>query len=128
MRHRYKLTTRDMGPVTRCLGELVPPPQPFQHYLPDPPRRLANFTLVRLDIKHAMRKLAALEPDMVDGMPYYGALFATLAWRCAATFRATDYQVRWLIRQIAATTDLGMHDPTNSRPHCGAPNVYVLPP
>ena len=34
-----------------------------------------------------------LEPDVIDGhKPYYGALFVNLAYRCAATYRATDYR------------------------------------
>jgi catalase (peroxidase I) len=41
----YKLTTRDMGPVTRCVGPDVPPAQPWQHPLP-PPAPLADFDKV----------------------------------------------------------------------------------
>ena len=50
----YKLTTHDMGPVTRCIGPDVPPPQPFQFPLPPPPATLANCTLVEADIEVAM--------------------------------------------------------------------------
>merc|ERR1719499_2267507 len=39
----YKLMSRDMGPHSRCLGNLVPPAQPFQNPLPPTPTKLADF-------------------------------------------------------------------------------------
>lgn len=88
----YKLTTRDMGPVTRCVGKYVPPAQPWQHPLPAPPAVLADFRAVRravVEILHTSNPV--LPADVFDGQPYYGALFVRLAWRCAGTFRKTDY-------------------------------------
>lgn len=89
----YKLTTRDMGPVTRCVGDQVPPPQPFQFPLPPPPAHLANFTAVAEDIRGAIYtpQPDILPPDYYDGEAYYGGLFVRLAYQCASTFRVTDY-------------------------------------
>eukprot|EP00040_Diaphanoeca_grandis_P010556 m.54090 g.54090 ORF g.54090 m.54090 type:complete len:782 (-) comp21864_c0_seq1:160-2505(-) len=75
----YKLTTRDMGPATRCIGSLVPPAQPWQFPLPSPPTNLADFDKVRTAIE------AVMAPSTVDF-----TVFARLAYRCAATFRMTD--------------------------------------
>lgn len=89
----YKLTTRDMGPVTRCLGKDVPPAQSFQNPLPPPPSPLPDFRKVRRQIQKALtsRSRVPIKPDTYKGKPYYGTLFATLAWQCARTFRVTDY-------------------------------------
>jgi catalase/peroxidase HPI len=88
----YKLTTRDMGPVTRCLGKLTPPAQPFQYPLPPAPSELADFDAVKTEIKSAITKAsAAIAPDTADGQAYYGAMFTRLAWQCSSTFRVTDY-------------------------------------
>jgi catalase-peroxidase len=70
----------------------VAPPQPFQGPLPPPPSPLPDFAAVARAAKKALRTASSeLEGDDVDGKPYYGALFATLAWQCASSFRQTDY-------------------------------------
>ena len=74
----YKLTTRDMGPSVRCLGDSVPPPQDWQYPLPDFNGVLPDFDVVKKDIK-------ALFTIENKGM------FARLAWQCMSTFRSTDY-------------------------------------
>lgn len=76
----YKLVTRDMGPIERCVGPHVPPAQPFQHPLPVPPRNVARTDDVVEDLNKLMRK---------NGN---GVGFIRLALQCASTFRATDYQ------------------------------------
>jgi len=89
----YKLQTRDMGPATRCIGPEVPPPQPFQRPLPPPPSELPNFAKVSKAIKTVMLKTSKdAKADVVSSKPYFGALFVHLAYQCASTFRATDYQ------------------------------------
>ncbi|KAI8826211.1 heme peroxidase [Fimicolochytrium jonesii] len=89
----YKLTTRDMGPVTRCHGPTVPAPRPFQNPLPARTAPLPNFSAVKSDIGRLLQtdKAAAACPGDGPNGKYYGALFVELAWRCASTFRATDF-------------------------------------
>jgi len=80
----YKLTSRDMGPVTRCLGKEVPPPQDWQFPLPPPPppRSLPAFDKVRAELQMVIKSDAFADR----------ALLSRLAWSCASTFRHTDYQ------------------------------------
>lgn len=89
----YKLTTRDMGPVTRCRGNLTPPAQPFQFPLPLAGDDLPDFEEVRAAIVSALFSAAPtpVEADLVDGKPYYGAWMVQLAWQCASPYRKTDY-------------------------------------
>lgn len=79
----YKLTTRDMGPVSRCVGQDVPPVQAWQNPLPEPPSQLANFTLVKQSLlQNVLRK---------DAQNDHAALLLRLAWQCSSSFRQTDY-------------------------------------
>jgi len=75
----YKLMTRDMGPVERCLGGNVPPPQDWQYPLPSPPSQLANFDMVKLDIL----SLLLQKPTLAGSV-------ASLAWQCSSSLRVTD--------------------------------------
>merc|ERR1719266_1234644 len=86
----YKLTSRDMGPRARCLGPLTAPVQPFQNPLPAAPATLADFTAVRAALKTALTTAQPSVMPMTGGT--YGPEMVRLAWRCAATFRVTDYQ------------------------------------
>lgn len=89
----YKLVTRDMGPVTRCVGKYVPPAQPFQYPLPAAPAQLADFDKVKVDIQKVLTTSSSVLPaDKYDGKDNYGPLFVRLAWACASTFRETDWQ------------------------------------
>lgn len=93
----YKLTTRDMGPVTRCKAGMnapVPPPQPWQFPLPAAMPPLADFSPVEAKLTTALTTelRSILKPDFIAGQPYNGALFVALAKNCAGTFRKTDYR------------------------------------
>ncbi|KAJ8603279.1 hypothetical protein CTAYLR_006938 [Chrysophaeum taylorii] len=81
----YKLTTRDMGPVTRCVGSDTPPAQDFQFPLPDPPATLPDYDAVAQMISETVNLAGA------DGSAL-ARYSVRLAWRCASTFRITDYR------------------------------------
>jgi catalase-peroxidase len=75
----YKLTHRDMGPVSRCLGPLVPAePQLWQDPVPDVDHELIDDTDV-----------AALTDTILASGLSTSQLVRT-AWASAATFRGTD--------------------------------------
>ncbi len=75
----YKLTHRDMGPITRCLGPEVPAePQLWQDPVPEVDHELIN----EQDIASLKNKLLA------SGLTI--SQLVTTAWASAATFRDTD--------------------------------------
>ena len=74
----YKLTHRDMGPVSRCLGALVPPPQLFQ----DPVPKVDHELIGEQDIAQLKAKILA------SGLTT--SQLVTTAWASASTFRGTD--------------------------------------
>jgi catalase-peroxidase len=75
----YKLTHRDMGPVARCLGPLVPAePQLWQ----DPVPAVDHPLIAEQDIVALKSKLLAAGVSISD--------LVSTAWASAATFRGTD--------------------------------------
>lgn len=77
----YRLTTQDMGSADRCIGELVPDPQPFQQPLPAPtPTREEDYIFARFAIQAAIDN-GTFRPDEL----------IRLAFQCASTFRQTDF-------------------------------------
>jgi catalase-peroxidase len=74
----YKLTHRDMGPVSRLLGPLVPPPQLWQ----DPVPKVDHPLIGEQDIAQLKAKILA------SGLSV--SQLVTTAWASASTFRGTD--------------------------------------
>ena len=75
----YKLTHRDMGPRSRCLGPLVPEePQLWQDPVPDITHQLIES-----------QDIAALKGKSLESGLSISQLVST-AWASAATFRGTD--------------------------------------
>jgi len=76
----YKLTHRDMGPRTRCLGSLVPEEQIWQD--PCPPR--AGILIGEKEIAGLKQSILAAGIPVIE--------LACAAWASASTFRVTDYR------------------------------------
>jgi catalase-peroxidase len=74
----YKLTHRDMGPVSRLLGPLVPPPQLWQDPIPAVDHELIGAP----DIASLKTKILA------SGLSV--SQLVTTAWASASTFRGSD--------------------------------------
>lgn len=74
----YKLTHRDMGPVSRLLGPLVPPAQLWQ----DPVPAVDHELIGAQDIAQLKSKILA------SGLST--SQLVTTAWASASTFRGTD--------------------------------------
>ena len=74
----YKLTHRDMGPVSRCLGPQVPEPRIWQDPVPELDHELIGDA-----------EIADLKARILDSGLSIGQLVNT-AWASAATFRHTD--------------------------------------
>jgi catalase-peroxidase len=74
----YKLTHRDMGPVSRLLGPLVPPPQLWQ----DPVPAVDHALIGEQDVAQLKAKV------LTSGLSI--AQLVTTAWASASTFRGSD--------------------------------------
>jgi len=74
----YKLTHRDMGPVSRCLGPMVPEPQLWQ----DPVPAAAGKMIDGKDVAALKAKVLA------SGLSV--SQLVTTAWASASTFRGSD--------------------------------------
>ncbi len=74
----YKLTHRDMGPHSRCLGPWVPEPQLFQDPVPE--------------VDHALIEQAEIATlkDMILSSDLSISQLVSTAWASASTFRGSD--------------------------------------
>lgn len=76
----YKLTHRDMGPITRCYGPLVAPVQIWQDPVPDKPAEVISA-----------EDITTLKETLL-GSGIAPATLVSTAWASASTFRKTDYR------------------------------------
>ena len=74
----YKLTHRDMGPVSRCLGPEVAPPQLWQDPVPE-----VDYVLI------GEKDIAELKGKLLNSGLSVSQLVST-AWESASTFRGSD--------------------------------------
>ena len=102
----YKLTHRDMGPRTRCLGPLVPEePQLWQDPVPDVRHQLIEGE----DIAVLKRKILASGLSISE--------LVSTAWASAATFRGTDKRggANGARIRLAPQKDWEVNNPTELR-------------
>jgi catalase-peroxidase len=100
----YKLTHRDMGPVARCLGPLVPEePQLWQDPIPEVDHELVDE-----------QDIADLKSSILATGLSVGQLVRT-AWASAATFRGTDNRggANGARVRLAPQKDWPVNDPTD---------------
>uniref|UniRef100_A0A7S4JNG9 Plant heme peroxidase family profile domain-containing protein n=1 Tax=Odontella aurita TaxID=265563 RepID=A0A7S4JNG9_9STRA len=76
----YKLTHRDMGPRSKCLGMDVPPPQPWQDPVP------------ALDYEPIGEGDADVLKDRILSSGLDPGALIKAAWASASTFRSTDFR------------------------------------
>ncbi len=76
----YKLTHRDMGPLSRCLGPEVAPPQLWQDPIPE-----ADYDLVN------DADVSALKGKILESGLSVSELVSA-AWASASTYRGTDFR------------------------------------
>ena len=76
----YRLATRDMGPISRCIGTMTAPEQPWQKPLPPTPATEPDYSAVTADLHDMLTDGSATTEE-----------FARLAFNCASTYRQTDH-------------------------------------
>jgi len=98
----YKLTHRDMGPITRCLGSLVAPEQIWQDPVPAHKGPLIGA-----------EEIAALKKSIMASGLTVPQLVRT-AWASASTHRVTDFRggANGARIRLAPQKDWKVNDPT----------------
>ena len=120
----YALTSADMGPATRCIGDMVPDPQPFQNPLPDPPENFALADFVQVQVAEAIKDKLQVQEDSEQARRYLkkkeqeepaideedmdANTLIQLALNCASTFRATDYRGGCNRAQLSLSPMIGL--------------------
>jgi len=98
----YKLTHRDMGPHSRCLGPTVPPPQVWQDPLPNPTFHTVVTPSEIQELKHQILNSGLTIANLVN-----------VAWASASTFRRTDMRggANGARIRLAPQKDWAVNDP-----------------
>ena len=74
----YKLTSQDKGPVSRCIGSLTPPEQPWQGLLGAQPKPA--------DVQFDYAQVVAAVEASANAVIYF-----KLAYACSTSYRETDH-------------------------------------